>query len=129
MVGRNFICRICRIDNQGTVKTKRLRPIGIGMRMVEIGTVLLGREFVAVGRVGWECCLGDLWGWTVHLVLQNDPMPVHRRTLRQPVGDVDAHMVALTDVDARSWNLVVLRISIDGHPRLHGERLSKAIMT
>src|ERR1700682_3573520 len=87
--------------------------------MIEISSVLLGGEFIYVRLAGLVRRRRDA-DRTVHLIRQYQSMPMDGRILRQLVFYVDPHKVALPDMYARAWDLIVIGVGIDGYARQNG---------
>ena len=89
----------------------------VRVRVVHEGAGLLQDELVDEGLARRDVRLGQSAD-AVHAVGQELAVPVHRRVLRQLVGDEDAHLVALDRLDGRSRRLAVVAPQV----RLHAGR-------
>ena len=100
-----------RLDDDGRVHALLL--LAAGMAVVPVGARLPDLEAVGEGRAGLDA--GEAHHrHAVHVVGQQDAVPMDRGVLVQPVGDVDGDIFALLPAQRRSRDLAV-----DGEDAAH----------
>ena len=86
------------------------------VRVVPVAAALLHLEAIGKGLAGWDAVEADA-GYAVHLVRQDDAVPVDRRVLAQAVGHAHGHGVALAPAQRRTGQHAV---DGGGHHQLAG---------
>src|ERR1700737_3337878 len=86
------------------------------MRVIEVSAGLLRGELVGVFTAGWNWLLDDFRN-AIHLIWQDEPVPMDCCGFGQIVPDMNAHPVSFSNANARSRNLAVKAISLDPHVR------------
>ena len=108
------------VDDQRAVQPHRfLHP---GMAMIPIGARLPHRHIIGEGFAGADTGKADA-GHAIHLKRHQQPMPVDRRILAQPVGHRDPHALPFAQPDQRCGDRAVDRHRVDSAPIDHGMML------
>src|SRR5581483_11698102 len=103
-----------RINDQGPVQPQRLLPIGSVVWMVEIRPKLLRGKFVGV-TLPWRDGLLSNIPRSIHLIRNDQPVPVDRSCFRELVVHVNTYVVPLPQMQPWSGNLLVVGVSINGY--------------
>ena len=80
--------------------------------MIKVGAELLYGEFIGIALSWCNRLLCDVSG-AVHLIRDDQAMPVNGGCFRQVVMNVDANVIALLEMQSWSGNLLIVGIGID----------------
>ncbi|MNZ65412.1 hypothetical protein D3C78_836050 [compost metagenome] len=104
--------RLAGVDHQRSIDPGLLLKARVAV--VPVGTVLVQREAVFVEAVGGDALETQAWH-AIHVGRQDDPVPMNRGVLLQPVTHANGHGVALAPAQQRAGNATV-----DGHGGARG---------